>query len=119
MAEPRREVPIEELLAPGELETLGTHGRPPTPRQLQDALPPGWVVSEDGTHARRDLRLLFRRGWMIAIGLVLFGAAAISFFIEVLPGGMRGVLRFGTMILVLAVVGGVAGPIITRALSRR
>jgi hypothetical protein len=114
-----RGVPVSELIGPEGLAALGRHGRPPTPRELQDALPAGWVLADDGVHARRDLRLLFRRGWLLAIGMVLFGAAGIAFFVEVLPGGTRGVLRFAAMLFVLLLVGGVVGPIITRALTRR
>ena len=119
MADSGRRVPVGELIDPDRLEALGRHGRPPKPRELQEALPPGWVLDEDGTHARRDLRLLFRRGWMLAIGLLLFGGAGLVFFVDVLPGGYRGVLRFAAMIVVLLLIGGVVGPIITRALTKR
>ena len=119
MADGRHRVPIAELIDATRFRELGSHGRPPTPRQLQEALPPGWVLEEDQLHGRRDLRLLFRRGWMLAIGMLLFGAAGIAFFVEVLPGGGRGILRFATMIVVLLLIGGIVGPIFTRALTRR
>ena len=49
------QVPVEQLV---DLEKLGREGRPPTPQQIREALPPGCVLDEDGKTARRDLRVL-------------------------------------------------------------
>jgi hypothetical protein len=118
MADRRARVPVEELV---DLDALraARGGREPTPANLRAALPPGWALDDDLAHAHRDLRLLFRQGWLLALGMVLFGGAAVLFFLEVLPRGWSGFLRFAALVLVLALVGGVAGPIITRALGRR
>jgi hypothetical protein len=109
-------VPIDQLL---DLDALGTDGRAPSPKQLREALPPGWVLDEDGRHARRDLRVLARDGWVLVIGLVLFGAAGFFLFWDSFPRGWRGVSRFGVLILLLLFAGGVVGPMVTRALMRR
>ncbi len=118
MAEPRTRVLVGELI---DLEALRAErgGREPTPANLRAALPPGWALDDDHEHAKKDMRLLFRQGWMLAIGMLLFGAAGILFFIEVFPRGWSGVLRFVILLGILALVGGVVGPMITRGLSRR
>lgn len=108
--------PIEELV---DLDSLSQEGRKPSPRAIREALPPGWVLDEDGESARRDLRILAREGWVLALGLVLFGGAAIILFMETFPKGWRGVGRAGLMIVVVLVAGGLVGPLITRALNRR
>jgi len=109
-------VPIEQLV---DLETLGRGGRPPTPKELREALPPGWVLDEDGKTARRDLRVLAKDGWVLVIGLVCFGAAGIGLFWKAFPRGWGGFLRFGILIAVVLIAGGLVAPMITRALNRR
>ena len=118
MSEPRARVPIGELV---DLDALRAErgGQDPTPANLRGALPPGWALDDDHLYAKKDMRLLFRQGWMLAIGMLLFGAAGILFFIEVFPRGWGGVLRFVILLAILALVGGVVGPMITRGLSRR
>lgn len=111
-----KHVPVEELV---DLEALGTPDRPPTARELRAALPRGWALDEDGRTAHRDTRLLFREGWVLLLGLVLFGAAAVVFFWEVLPGGWSGLLRVVLLIAVVLVAAGLVAPGITRALHRR
>ena len=110
-----RRVPVEELV---DLERLRAGGREPTRRQIRAALPPGWVLDEDGAHARRDLRLLAREGWVLLLGLILFGAAAFFLFWDAFPRGWRGVGRFAVLVALVVFAGGIAGPIITRALYR-
>ena len=114
---PQRErVPVSELV---DLRTLGGPDRAPTAREIRAALPRGWVLDEDGATARRDLRLFFREGWILVLGLVLFGAFGLAFFAQVLPRGGRGLLRFGLLIAGVAVAAGLVAPLITKALYRR
>ncbi len=108
--------PIEELV---DLDALSEGGRVASPRRIREALPPGWVLDEDGQSARRDLRILAREGWVLALGLVLFGGAAILLFMETLPKGWRGFGRAATMIGLVLLAGGIVGPLVTRALNRR
>jgi hypothetical protein len=107
---------VEELV---DLERLGRGGRPPTPKQIREALPPGWVLDEDGRTARRDLRLMAREGWVLVVGMVCFGAAAVGLFWETFPRGWRGVGRFAVLVVVMVLLGGVVAPMITRALYRK
>lgn len=109
-------VPIEQLV---DLSSLRDDGASPTPKQIREALPAGWVLDEDGRHARRDLRVLARDGWVLVLGLVLFGGAGFFLFYDSFPKGWRGVGRFGVLILLVLFAGGIAGPMITRALTRR
>ena len=118
MADSRTRVPISELVDLEEL-TQARGGQPPTPANLRGALPPGWALDDDPAFAKKDMRLLFRQGWMLVIGMLVFGAAGIVFFLEVFPRGWSGVLRFAILLVILGLVGGVVGPLITRALSRR
>ena len=111
-----QKVPLEQLI---DLSALRKDGREPTPTRLRQALPPGWVLDEDGQHARRDLRVLARDGWVLVIGLVLFGAAGFYLFWDSFPRGWLGLGRFGMLILLVLFAGGIAGPMITRALLRR
>jgi hypothetical protein len=108
--------PIEELV---DLESLSGEGRDPSPRAIREALPPGWVLDEDGKTARRDLRILAREGWVLALGLIIFGGATIVLFMETFPKGWKGVGRAGLLIVVVLVAGGFVGPLVTRALNRR
>lgn len=113
---PRASVPVEELV---DLAALGHGGRTPTPRELRAALPRGWALDDDGRHAHRDARLLFREGWILALGLLLFGLGGGWFLAGALPRGSAGVVRLALLIGLVALAGGVAGPLVTRALYRR
>jgi hypothetical protein len=110
-------LPIDDLIdRPRLAKSLG---RPPTPRELRDALPRGWVLDEDGRSARRDARMLFREGWMLLLCLVCFAAAAAGLFWWSFPRGSAGWIRLVGALAVLLVAGGLAAPILTRALVRR
>jgi hypothetical protein len=109
-------VPLEELV---DLEALRRGGREPTRSELRAALPRGWVLCDDGRHARRDARLLFREGWILLVGLIVFGLAGAGLFVWSFPSGWAGVLRFLVLVGVLLLVGGLVAPIVTRALRRR
>jgi hypothetical protein len=110
-------VPLEELL---DVERLRAQkGRPPTPSELRAALPRGWALAPDGRSARRDARLLFREGWILLLGLVVFGSAGLAFLLGSLPRGWSGVLRLAALVLAVLLAGGVVAPLVTRALNRR
>jgi len=109
-------VPVEQLI---DLSALRQDGRPPTPKQIREALPAGWVLDEDGKTARRDLRVLARDGWVLVLGLVTFGAAGLGLFWHTFPRGGAGIARFFVLIAVVLVAGGLVAPIITRALNRK
>lgn len=109
-------VPIEELVDIVRLERES--GRPPTAREIRDELPRGWVLDEDGKSARRDARMLFREGWMLVLFLACFGAAAVGLFLWGFPRGSAGWIRLAVALVILLVAGGIAAPILTRALSR-
>ncbi len=108
-------VPITELI------DLEAHwpGRSPTLREIRAALPRGWVLEPDGVTARRDLRLFFREGWILMLGLALFGTGGAFFFAEVLPSGWAGLGRIMLYIVVIVIAAGWVAPLITRALYRR
>ena len=86
---------------------------------MRAALPRGWVLEDDQRHARRDARLLFREGWILIVGLVVFGSAAVGLFYLTFPRGWSGLARAGVLLAVLLVLGGLVAPAITRALHRR
>ncbi len=109
-------VHISELV---DLEALSEDGKAPHPARLRAALPRGWVLEDDHQHARRDLRLFFREGWILIVGLLVFGAIALVSFWSVFPSGWGGVLRFAGLVLVVLITGGVVGPMVTRALNRK
>ena len=110
-------VPIEDLI---DLEALRAEaGRDPSPARLRAALPRGWALAEDNRHAYPDARLLFREGWILILGLVVFGSVGLGFLWGAMPRGRGGVGRFLLLIGVVAVLGGVVAPRITRALNRR
>ncbi|MEM7308545.1 MAG: hypothetical protein AAF682_17820 [Planctomycetota bacterium] len=109
-------VPVSELV---DLARVRADGRPPTPREIRAALPRGWTLDEDGEHARRDLRLFFREGWILLLGLVLFGTLGGAFLIDAMPRGWAGAGRLVVLVGIVVLIGGVVGPIITRALYRR
>lgn len=69
--------------------------------------------------ADRDRRLLFREGWMLVLCLVCFGAAAAGLFWWSSPSGAAAWLRLGLSVAIVLVAGGIAAPIVTRALLRR
>lgn len=110
-----REVPVEELI---DLASLRSDGRPPTPKQIREALPPGWALSEDNVTAFRDGRLFFKDGWVMILGLVSFGVAGLGFFWFAMPRGWAGFGRLAATIGIVAVAGGLVAPLITRALNR-
>ena len=116
--EPRPDrIPITELI---DLDALtAEHGHHPSPARIRAALPRGWALEDDGLHARRDARLLFREGWILIVGLVVFGSVGLGFLWGAMPRGAGGVLRFALLIGVVAVLGGVVAPLITKALNRR
>ncbi|MDA1264381.1 MAG: hypothetical protein O2816_04805 [Planctomycetota bacterium] len=109
-------VPIEQLV---DLGSLRSDSQRPTPKQIREALPPGWVLEQDGLHARRDLRVLARDGWVLVIGLVLFGGAGFFLFYDSFPRGWRGIGRFGFLVALILLAGGIVGPMVTRALIRK
>jgi len=109
-------VPVEQLV---DLSRLRSDGRAPTPGEIRAALPPGWVLGSDGRHARRDLRVLARDGWVLVLGLACFGAAALGLFWQTFPRGWRGVGRFAALVATVLVAGGLVAPRITRALQAR
>ena len=114
-AGPRRLVPLEELIEPEHLRALGPA---PNPAALRAALPRGWVPAEDGRHARRDLRLFFREGWILVLCLIVFGSLGVMFLLGAMPHGTRGLVRLGLLVVLLWAAAAVAGPRITRALRR-
>ena len=107
---------VEELV---DLSHLRTDGRPPTPKEIREALPRGWVLEPDGVTARRDARLLFREGWILVLGLACFGAIVAGLFWSTFPRGWAGIARLAVLVAVLVVLGGVVAPRITKALNRR
>ena len=68
---------------------------------------------------RRDARLLFREGWMLALCLVCFGAAALGLFWWSSPRGLAGWIRLGLGASLVLLAGGLAAPVVARALLRR
>ena len=109
-------VPVRELI---DLSRLGKGGRPPTPSEIRAALPRGWVLESDGETARRDLRLFFREGWILLVGLIVFGSAVLALFWWSFPRGAAGLLRFAIVVGVVIVAGGLVAPWITKTLNRR
>ena len=111
-----KRVAIGELV---DLARLGSAGLPPSARELRAALPRGWILDEDPRFARRDLRLLFREGWILLLALVAFGSVGLAFLLGATPRGWGGILRVVVMIALVLLVGGLVGPIVTRTLVRR
>ena len=111
----RRRVPIRELLERARLDALGPS---PSPVALRALLPRGWVP-DGAEHARRDLRLFFREGWILLLCLVVFGALGAMFVLGAMPRGWSGALRVSALVLVVFLAAGIAGPLITRALRAR
>ncbi|HED65541.1 MAG TPA: hypothetical protein ENJ09_08295 [Planctomycetes bacterium] len=111
-----RRVPLASLI---DLEALSVGGRAPSPRRIREALPPGWVPAEDGIHAVRDGRILFRESWVLLAGLIVFGLLGGIFLVGAMPKGWGGWLRLAGMLALLLLVGGFAAPRITRGLHRR
>jgi hypothetical protein len=115
----RARVPIEELIDPDVLARLRRDGRMPPPRELRAALPRGWALDADGRHAHRDARLLFREGWILLLGLAIFGTLGAFFLVDAVPRGWRGALRLALLVGLVLLAGGVVGPLVTRAVHRR
>jgi hypothetical protein len=112
----RERVPIEQLV---DLSKAGRGGAPPTPSDLRRALPKGWVLDDDGRHAIRDRRVLFGGGWLLLTAMVVFGALSIAIYASTAPRGWTALTRVGILVLVVVLIGGVIGPLITRALIRK
>jgi hypothetical protein len=112
----RERVPIDQLV---DLSKAGRGGAPPTRSDLRRALPKGWVLDDDGLHAIRDRRLLFGQGWILLTAMIVFGALSIAIFASAAPRGWSALIRVGILIVVLVLIGGVIGPLITRALHKR
>lgn len=111
-----KRVPVDELV---DRARIRKDGRPPTPAELRAALPAGWKLDDDGEHAVRDLRLFFSQSWVLVLGLVMFGAAGIGLFASTFPRGERALVRVAILLVVMIVIGGVIGPLVTRALLKR
>lgn len=111
-----RRVPVGELV---DLERVGPGHRPPTPAELRAALPRGWALDEDNEHAHRDTRLLFREGWILVLGMAIFGAIGALFLWGAMPRGWSGVARLVVLFVVVLLAGGLVAPLVTRALTRR
>jgi len=101
------------------LESSSENGATPSARRIRAALPRGWVLEDDGRHARRDRRLFFRQSWILLFALVAFASVAVVFFWGALPHSLLGFARVLAMIALVLVVGGVAGPLISRSLQQR
>ena len=108
-------VPLAELVEPERLRALGPS---PSPAALRALLPRGWVPAEDGRHARRDLRLFFREGWILVLCLIVFGSVGAMFLVGAMPRGWSGVLRVLALLGAVGLAAGLAGPMITRTLRR-
>jgi len=108
-------VHVSELV---DLDKVGPGHRPPTPAELRAALPRGWVLEPDGENARRDVRLFFREGWILIVGLVVFGGVVAAMFWQTFPRGLAGVLRLLVLVGLVLLAGGVVGPMITGALNQ-
>jgi hypothetical protein len=108
--------PVSELV---DLAELSKDGRRPTRAELRAALPRGWRLEDDGEHARFELRLVLREGWILILGLVCFGAVGAGFVWGGLPKGFGGVLRLALGVALVLLIGGLVAPAITRALRRR
>lgn len=109
-------VPIEELI---DVAALVEPGRPLTPRRIREALPRGWALADDNQHAYRDARLFFREGWILMVGLIVFGSVGGAFVLGAMPKGWAGALRLFGLLIGILILGGVVAPMITRALNRR
>ena len=109
--------PVENVLDLAALEQ--ELGRRPSPSQIRAALPRGLVLDEDGLHVRTDRRILMRHSWVLVTSLIVFGGASLWLFQDTLPGGWKGVGRLLGLVAILALAGGLVGPMITRALLSR
>ncbi len=111
-----KRVRVDELI---DTAALARDGHAPTSADIRRALPHGWVLDDDGEHAIHDRRVFFGRSWVLICGLVFFGAAALGLFASTLPKGPRAVTRVVLLVTAFVLIGGVVGPLITRALQRR
>lgn len=109
-------MPVGELV---DLEKVGPGTRPPTPAELRAALPRGWVLEDDLQHARKDVRMMFREGWILIFGMASFGLVGAGFLWGAMPRGWGGLVRFATLVVVVLLAGGLVAPMITRALNRK
>ena len=76
-------------------------------------------IDESTEPPRKARRLFYDEGWVLLIGLIAFGAAALGLFWMVLPSGPAGFLRLAAMAGVLLLCGGLIGPLVTRAIRKR
>jgi hypothetical protein len=109
-------VRVDELV---DLARLGRAGAPPTPSDIRAALPRGWVLDDDGEYAHRDRRWMFTNGWILICAMAAFAAVAIGIYASTAPRGWRGLSRVAILLALLVLIGGVVGPLVTRALIRR
>ena len=98
-----------------EHEIVGIRVCTPHPIDLDARVPQARLLS--GIEVHRDARLLFREGWILLLGLVLFGALGSVFLAGGLPRGLGGILRLGVSAVVLVLVGGLVAPWITKTLN--
>jgi hypothetical protein len=117
MARRAERVQVSDLI---DLDALSrARGRPPTPAEIRAALPRGWVLDQDGVHARNDWRLLFREGWVLVVGMACFGAAGTALVWSGLPSGWAGLAKLAAIAGATLVAGGIVAPMVTRSLARR
>lgn len=64
-------------------------------------------------------RLFFHEAWMLVLCLVVFGALGAFLVLGALPSGWSGIVRLLVLIALVLLAGGVAGPLVSRALRRR
>lgn len=107
---PPGSVPIGELIDEAAL------GPEPSQRAIRAALPRGWALNDDGRTARRDVRLLFREGWILVVGMLVFGSAGLGLFVMSFPRGVSGWLYAVGLVVALLFIGGLIAPAVTRAL---
>jgi hypothetical protein len=77
------------------------------------------VLEPDGRTARRDLRVMAREGWVLLLALLGFGSIVAGLFWHSFPPGAAGWIRFGVLVSLVLIAGGLIAPSITRALYRR
>ncbi len=60
-----------------------------------------------------------REGWVLVVGMVVFGCTGAYLIWDSLPSGLAGVIRVVLLVGLVLFAGGVAGPMITKAVRRR
>lgn len=66
----------------------------------------------------RDRRWLFRESWVLLLGMLCFGAGGLTFLWGAMPRSWTGLLRLALLLGIVLLVGGLVGPLISRALMR-